>query len=77
MTYELSNQEKINIITEHLKTLEMNKFDLNISLSECYSSDTDRSDDINILNDQINQINKQQDALSQEMATLNLETGII
>lgn len=77
MTYELSNDEKVNIIIEHLKTLETNKFDLNVSLSECYNSPDERNSDIELLNFQINAINKQQDALSQEIAELNSESGTI
>jgi len=77
MTYDISNEEKIKIIAEHLNTLEINKFDLKTSLSECYSSSVDRNKDIESLNSQIKEINKQQDALSQEMSTLNTELGIV
>lgn len=77
MTYEMSNEEKITVIGEHIKTLEINKFDLKVSLSECYSSSVNRNDDIKKLNFQIEEINKQQDALSREIAELSTEAGTI
>lgn len=77
MTYELTNQEKINIIVDHLKTLEMNKFDLEVSLTECINSSEDQSDNIESLNFQIYEIKLKQDVLAKEMADLNTEEGTV
>ena len=77
MTYELSIEEKVKIVTDHLKSLEINKFDLEATLTECYSSTEDRSKDVDSLNFQIEEINKQQDALAAELAGLKTEQGEI
>ena len=77
MTYELSNQEKANVIIEHLKTLETNKFDLQVSLTECMNSPIDQTNNIESLNFQIYEINLQQNVLSKELADLNTEMGTI
>jgi len=77
MTYQLSTEEKINIVVDHLKTLEMNKYDLQVSLIECQSSQEDQSANVESLNFQIYEINLKQDVLSKELADLNREMGNI
>jgi chromosome segregation ATPase len=77
MAYELTNQEKSNIIVEHLKTLETNKFDLQASLIECQASTESQQENIDSLTFQIYEINVKQNALAKELASLNTEMGNI
>lgn len=73
MNYELSDQEKAVIINDHLKNLQLNKFDLVASLIECFNSKGNKNNEIQSLNNQIQDIANQQEALSIELANLNLE----
>ena len=64
MTIELSNDEKINILNQHLRNLLYNKYNLNISLEEANSVAMPSQVSLDSLNLQIS------DADSQ-IATLN------
>lgn len=73
MAYQLTNEEKISIIDQHLKILEYNKYNLKISLLEMISGNMAKPESISDMELQIDSINKKQKALIQEIDTLTGE----
>jgi hypothetical protein len=73
MAYQLTNEEKISIIDQHLKILEYNKYNLKISLLEMISGNMAKPESISDLELQIDSINKKQKALTQELDTVTGE----
>jgi predicted nucleic acid-binding Zn-ribbon protein len=73
MAYQLTNEEKISIIDQHLKILEYNKYNLKISLLEMLAGNIAKPESISDLEIQIDSINKKQNALIQELDTLTGE----
>jgi len=70
MSYELSKEEKSNIINQHLKNLEYNKYTLRISLLEMNSGFIVKKESIQDIEDQILSINSKQKALLKELNSL-------
>jgi len=73
MAYELTNDEKISIINQHLKNLEYSKYNLKISLLEMGSGSVTNPGNIKDVEAQIDSINDKQKALNQEIDILNGE----
>lgn len=73
MAYQLTNEEKISIIDQHLKILEYNKYNLKISLLEMISGNMAKPESISDIELQIDSMNKKQKALIQEIDTLTGE----
>lgn len=73
MTYELTNEEKMAIVNQHLKNLEYNKYNLKVSLIEKESVSSLQDKSFETLINQINDIDKQQAALKFELDTLSKE----
>jgi hypothetical protein len=70
MTYELTNAEKISIIDQHLKNLEYNRYNLEISVLELTSGTNPKQESITDIQAQIDSIIAQQTALNAEVASL-------
>ena len=70
MTYELSNVEKISIIYQHLKNLEYNRYNLEVSILELTSGTNPKQESITDIQAQIDSIVAQQTALNAEIASL-------
>jgi hypothetical protein len=75
MTYELTNEEKISIIDQHLKNLEYSKYNLKISLLEMGSGNVTNPENIKNTEMQIDSINEKQKVLNKEINILNGENN--
>jgi len=71
MTTQLTNEEKISIINSHLKNLEYNKFNIEMSIVEEEAKSTPDSSTLSSLNSQISEIDVQVAALNAESALLD------
>jgi hypothetical protein len=71
MTIELSKEEKISIINQHIKTLKYNKYDYQISIKEEESVETPATSRIDSLNSKIAEVDAKVVALSAEIVLLN------
>ena len=70
MTYQLTNTEKISIIHQHLKNLEYNRYNLEVSIMELTSGTNPKQESIDDVQAQIDSIVAQQTALNAEVASL-------
>lgn len=71
MVYELTNEEKISIIEQHLKNLEYNRYNLSVSMIELTSGSNSKGESIEDLQADIDSIVAQQAALNAEIASLS------
>ncbi len=71
MVYTLSNEEKISIIEQHLKNLEYNRYNLEISMIEITSATFPKEESVENLQAEIDSIASQQAALAAELASLS------
>lgn len=70
MSELLTNEEKISVVNQHLKNLEYNKYNVELSLME-ENSTTQINDDIILsLNEQLVSINAKINILQQEITAL-------
>ena len=72
MTYELTNAEKISIIDQHLKNLEYNRYNLQVSILELTSATNPKQESIDDIQAQIDSIVAQQNALNAEVTSLTV-----
>lgn len=70
MGYELTNDEKVSIVIQHLKNLEHNKYNLEISMIEIASATFPKQESIEALQADIDSLASQQAALKAELACL-------
>lgn len=70
MVYTLTNQEKIDIINQHLKNLEYSKYNSEISLVEESAAVEPQQNLIKEIQDQLDSINAKQAALLSEIDSL-------
>ena len=70
MTYELTNDEKRNIINQHLRNLEYSKFNVEISLVEENADPAPDQANLDTLTGQLSTINGKMEALVAELATV-------
>ena len=70
MTYELTNEEKIEIIHQHMKNLNFSLYNLQISLKEEEALDTPNQDIVSSINQQIAVIVAKKTTLGQELSLL-------
>lgn len=71
MVYELTNEEKVSIIDQHLKNLEYNRYNLEISMIELTSGTNPKGESIEDLQADIDSIVAQKTALLAELASLS------
>jgi hypothetical protein len=70
MTYELNNQEKAEVVNQHLKNVEYSLFNLNLSLVEEQAVATPNATNIASINSQITEMTAKKTALLAELADL-------
>lgn len=73
MTYQLTNEEKASIVSQHVKTLEYNIYNIELSIIEENAVDTPNTAIISSLNDQLAPLNAKKSALLAELATLTTQ----
>ena len=71
MVYTLTNEEKISIIEQHLKNLEYNRYNLEISMIEITSATFPKEESVENLQAEIDSIASQQAALTSELESLS------
>jgi prefoldin subunit 5 len=70
MTIELSNEEKIGIVNQHIKNLAYNKYNLQMTIAELEAVSTPSQNDIDDINAQIATVDLKISALNAELVTL-------
>jgi hypothetical protein len=70
MTIQLTNEEKISVINQHIRNLEFNKYNLNVSLIEENAMAIPNQATIDSINLQISEANAKITALNAEIASL-------
>lgn len=70
MTYELTNEEKISVVNQHLKNLEYSAFNLHLSIVEEEASSSPNAENLSSLNYQVAEINAKKTALLAELEEL-------
>jgi len=70
MTYELTNEEKTSIVNQHLRSLEYNKYNVEVSLKEENAVADKNVELIASLTSQVSIITDKIDALLEELAYL-------
>lgn len=70
MTYELTKEEKVSIIMQHLKNLEHNRYNLEISMIEITSATLLKKESVEALQNEIDSIIAQQTALNEALCSL-------
>ncbi len=73
MSYQLTSEEKINIITQHLRTLGFARYNLEVSLMEEQAVNNPSEDTVNSLGEQIGVLDAKIEALVAE--ALGLQQG--
>lgn len=66
----LNNQDKISIVEQHIRNLEINKFNIELSLAEENSVESPSEAVLNSLNGQLSNVNAKINALNTELTTL-------
>ena len=72
MTYELTNEEKAAIVSQHIKNLEYSIYNLQISLVEENAVSSPDADKVSSLNSQISEDNTKKTALLAELDDLTV-----
>jgi len=70
MSYELTNEEKTTIVNQHLKNVESNIFNLEMSLIEENAVVTPNATSVSSLNAQLTEANAKKTALLAELDNL-------
>ena len=71
MTIELSKEEKVSIVNQHIKTLKYNKYVYQISIKEEEAVETPSASRVDSLNAKIAEVDAKVAALSAEITALN------
>jgi hypothetical protein len=70
MTFELENNEKIDIIKQHLKNVANNKFNLELSLAQANAMFNPNTSMIDSYNLQLSDLNAQEMVLTQKLSEI-------
>ncbi len=70
MTFELDNEEKINIIKQHLRNIATNKFNVELSIAQANAMSRPPVATIDSYTMQLNDFESQEAALSQKLDEL-------
>lgn len=70
MTVQLTNEEKISVITQHIRNLEFNKYNLNVSLIEENAMAIPNQATLDSIDLQLSECNSKITALNAEIASL-------
>lgn len=66
----LTNEEKITIVTQHIKNNYTNKYNLDVSLIAANAKAVPDQDNIDSINEQLTDLSAQRTALEAELASL-------
>jgi hypothetical protein len=72
MTYELSNEEKADIVNQHLRSLEFSIYNIELSVREEQSKSTPEESMIEALSTNLADLNAKKTVLLNELASLNI-----
>jgi septal ring factor EnvC (AmiA/AmiB activator) len=70
MSIDLTNEEKLSIVSQHIKNVEHSLYNLNLSLIEENAVSSPDATKISSLNDQLADLNAQKTALQSELSKL-------
>jgi hypothetical protein len=73
MTFELENNEKIDIVKQHLRSVANNKFNLELSVAQANAMATPNSAMIDSYNLQLSDLHSQELILSQKLSELEAQ----
>jgi hypothetical protein len=73
MSSELTVEEKIGILNQHLKNLNQNKYNLFLTTLELGAVDVSSQLELQVIEDEIDSINSKINVLEQEKTTLEQE----
>jgi hypothetical protein len=73
MSSELTVEEKIGILNQHLKNLNQNKYNLFLTTLELGAVDASSQLELQVIEDEIDSINSKINVLEQEKTTLEQE----
>jgi hypothetical protein len=73
MTSELTNEEKVGVVNQHIKTLNYNKYNLNLTMLELNALSVPNQASINEIILQISDLDDKISVLEQEKTTLEQE----
>jgi hypothetical protein len=71
MDIELTNQEKLSIINQHIKSIVTNIYNLNVAIISESSLAQPNQENLDNLNDELQKANTKKQALLQEYATIS------
>lgn len=71
MDIELTNQEKLAIINQHIKSIVTNIYNLNVAIISESSLAQPNQENLDNLNDELQKANTKKQALLQEYATIS------
>lgn len=72
MTYELTNEQKSDIINQHLRSLEYSIYNIQLSVMEEESRTTPEESMLQSLNSSLTDLNAKKTALLNELASINV-----
>jgi hypothetical protein len=72
MTYELSNEEKADIVNQHLRSLEFSIYNIELSAREEQSKFTPEDSMLEALSANLTDLNAKKTVLLNELASLNV-----
>jgi hypothetical protein len=72
MTYELTNEEKADIVNQHLRSLEFSIYNIELSVMEEQSRSTPENSMTEALNASLTDLNAKKTVLLNELASLNI-----
>jgi hypothetical protein len=72
MTYELTNEQKSDIVNQHLRSLEYSIYNIQLSVMEEESRTTPEESMLQSLNASLTDLNAKKTALLNELASINV-----
>jgi hypothetical protein len=72
MTYELTNEQKTDIVNQHLRSLEYSIYNIQLSVIEEESRTTPEESMLQSLNASLTDLNAKKTALLNELASINI-----
>ena len=70
MTYELTTQEKTDILNQHLRNLELSIYNLSLSILEEEAKSTPEAETLSAYNSDLSDLNAKKEVLLDELASL-------
>jgi len=72
MTYELTNEQRTDIVNQHLRSLEYSIYNIQLSVIEEESRTTPEESMLQSLNSSLTDLNAKKTALLNELASINV-----